>query len=328
MPKTITTQAHSNIALIKYWGKRNEHLFLPTKSSLSVTLKGLTTTTTINFSDDKQDHIILNNTPAQGSALIKAQQFLNRFRSHYKTTSTFTITSTNNFPTAAGLASSASGFAALTLGLLEFCGENYSLEEASRLARQGSGSASRSLHGGFVLWNKGEQKDGKDSFAEQLFPANHWKEFRILVVILQDKEKETSSRDGMVASIETSPSYKKWIQESEKRIPLMQQAIKDKDMSIVGELAEQDCLGMHKTMHDSTPPLNYWTEDTVTLMETVHNLRRTGTPCYFTIDAGPNVKILTTEHYEPLITKELKRLPIIKKTLSCTAGDGASVVTP
>ncbi len=293
----IKVKANANIALIKYWGKRDEELFLPTKSSLSITLPSLSTFTEIELKEPeaKQDEIYINSKLAEGKTKEKIVNFLDLFRRLYNIKNYFKINTKNEFPTGAGLASSASGFAALSLALNEICELNLLKRELSILARQGSGSASRSVYDGFVLWHKGEKDDGSDSYAQQLFDQNHWPEFRVLVAIVDRKQKKISSREAMQITVKTSSSYKKWLIDSEKRIPQMIEAIKNRDFKKVGQLAEVDCLQMHQTMKDSHPSINYLQPDTLKIIEQIKELRKNGTDCYFTIDAGPNVKILCLE---------------------------------
>ncbi len=368
-----------NIALIKYWGKRDEKFFLPTKSSLSVTLSDLKTETcvcilrqapiyakaTMGRQDERfvgkqkfargdhsisswlkvppevlnewacpehrrgiepcereisEDEIIINGKTASKNCKQKIVNFLNIFRSKYKIKNSFKIVTKNNFPTAAGLASSASGFAALTQALNKTCNLNLSKKELSILARQGSGSACRSIYDGFVLWNKGEKKEGSDSFAQQLFDKNHWPEFRILVVIVDSEKKKISSRDAMQITVKTSPFYKKWIKESEKRIPEMIQAIKNKDFKTVGELAQVDCLDMHKTMQTSKPEINYFKPLTLQVMQKVNELRMQGLPCYFAIDAGHNVKVLCLQRDCSKIKNVMQKINGVKQVIACKVG--------
>lgn len=285
--------AHPNIALIKYWGKRDEALFLPTKSSISVALTSFTTTTTIAPADSYNDTLIINNTTADGEEKQKVTRFLDLFRKRYAITDHVVVTSHNSFPTAAGLASSASGFAALTKALNNFYNLGLSSKELSTLARMGSGSACRSIHDGFVLWHKGTCS--ADSYAEQLFTDDHWPELRVLVAVIDSNKKAISSRTAMQQTVATSPNYNAWVKRSQTRIPAMIDAIKRKDFHAVGTLAEIDCLEMHHCIQTTTPHINYWQQGTKKVMKQVKALRDRGIPCYFTIDAGPNVKILTLE---------------------------------
>jgi diphosphomevalonate decarboxylase len=305
--KNVTVTTHPNIALIKYWGKRDKTLFLPTRSSLSFTLNNLSTTTTISLSQYGYDDIILNDHYLSKPEKDKVVRFLDIFRNLYQVDSHFIITSRNSFPTAAGVASSSSGYAALALGLNNLCNLKLSHKELSMLARRGSGSACRSVYPGFVLWHKGERDDGKDSYAEQLFPPEYWPEFRIIVAIVDAQTKGVSSRIAMQRTITTSPGYSEWVDKADLRISKMIRAIEKKDLVTVGTIAEQDCIDMHTCMQTSTPPVQYWTQGTKNIIAYVAQLRKTGIPCYFTIDAGPNVKIITLDAYVEEIVCKLKQ---------------------
>ncbi|MBU1008330.1 diphosphomevalonate decarboxylase [Candidatus Dependentiae bacterium] len=293
--QTVTAQAPANIALIKYWGKRDEALMLPTKSSLSITLPGLTTTTTVSKSSTQEDTISIDNKKLSGKDKQKIVSFLNIFRSTYNIHDHFLIDSKNSFPTAAGLASSASGFAALAKGLNTLYNLELSPEELSQLARRGSGSACRSIYKGFALW--------EDYEARQLFTPDHWPELRVIAVIVNNQEKKVSSRVAMQQTIKTSPLYSQWVTRSEQRIPQIINAIKNKDLHMMGSLAEQDCIEMHACIQTTKPAIDYWIPETRVLMQQVQKLRHQKIPCYFTIDAGPNVKIITLDQHVNQITQ-------------------------
>ena len=337
--KSVIASANANIALIKYWGKRDEFFMLPTKSSVSVSLDALKTTTEITFCDF--DSVKINGEVVDSETNVKVLRFLHLFRRQFSIDrsfqdpsfqdpslqdSSFQINSVNNFPTAAGLASSASGFAALAKGLNELCKLNLDSKELSILARRGSGSASRSIVGGFNLWHKGVLPQGIDSYSEQIFKAEHWPDLRIIVVVVQAKKKLISSTQAMQITVKTSRIYQDWLKSSERRVKLILDAIGNKDLDIVGELAQIDCLEMHETMRTSNPAINYWTDKTVKIIEIVNQLRACGIQAYFTIDAGPNVKILTLDKYQDKILSELKNIEDInigdiRVIVSGVAGD-------
>jgi len=326
MTTSVTVQAHANIALIKYWGKRDDKLFLPTKSSLSMTLSPLTSVTTLSFCDGQ--HQIFFNGILKHKDITHCQiiNFLEFFKKELGLNYFFSVDTRNTFPTAAGLASSASGYAALVYGLNKLCHLNLSPEQLSQYARQGSGSACRSLFGGFVLWNKGERANGSDSYAKQLFDEHHWPELRVLVAVVNAEEKEISSRQGMKIAMATSPFYQQWVVQSEQKIPLIIDAIKQKNLECVGMLAEEDCLGMHKTMHTSSPSFSFWTTDTGKVVQCVRKLRDSDIICFFTIDAGPNVKILCLQKDVAAIKKTLADAGCAKQLIECMVGSGPTIV--
>jgi diphosphomevalonate decarboxylase len=191
------------------------------------------------------------------------------------------------------LASSASGFAALAKALNELCNLNLSQKELSILARRGSGSACRSIYDGFVIWHRGEKADGSDSYAEQLFPRDHWPELKIVPIIISKEKKKICSREAMRQTITDSPIYKDWVERSEARIQPMIDAIENRDFHALGELAERDALEMHECMRSAH--IDYFLPETYRCIEHVQKLRKEGMPCYVTIDAGPNVKIITLD---------------------------------
>ncbi|QQR49579.1 diphosphomevalonate decarboxylase [bacterium] len=315
---TVSVTTTANIALIKYWGKRDERLMLPAKSSLSVGLSALTTTT--EFETAEHDKIVTTE-HHQSNFEKKIMNFVNELRRDYGITQPIKITTHNHFPTAAGLASSASGFAALTLGLNKLFDLKLGKQELSQRARLGSGSAARSVLGGFVVWHKGTLANGNNCFAEQLYDANHWPTLRILVVVVDASIKKMSSRDGMRLTVTTSPSFNTWCTESEKRISAMHQAIAKRDLEQVGMLAEADWHGMYKSMRDTQPPLEYLSGASWVVIKTVQRLRAAGILCYFTTDAGPNVKILCEERDAAIIEQTLMALNevnnIIRNRIAC-----------
>ncbi|MDO4432754.1 MAG: diphosphomevalonate decarboxylase [Aerococcaceae bacterium] len=288
---TAHYRAHTNIALIKYWGKRNADLFLPITSSLSLTLDAFYTDTKITFSSDiQQDTFYLNHALQDAQNTQKITQFVNLFRQVAQVDLPFCIESVNHVPTAAGLASSASAFAALACACNHALQLNLDSQTLSTYARQGSGSACRSLFGGFVEWHKGVGDDSASSFAEAIDAAN-W-DIAMLVVAINTHSKKISSRIGMQQTIETSPFYAAWPSEVEKDLVAIKQAIAAQDFCTMGEIAEHNAMKMHATMIAAKPSFTYWEPDSLIAMNCVRELRQQGIPCYFTMDAGPNVKVL------------------------------------
>lgn len=324
--KTATAQACSNIALIKYWGKRDPVLNLPQNGSLSLTLDGMLTKTTVHWDPGfAQDEVSLNGKILADSELAKMSRFLDLVRERAGFSLKARVESQNNFPTAAGLASSASGFAALSLAASRAAGLELDARELSILARQGSGSASRSIFGGFAEWRKGELPDGSDSYAEELMPPETWPDVRMLVVVLEPRPKPISSRTGMTQTVNTSPMYPAWLSTVNADLETARHALFAHDLEALGTVAEANALKMHATMLTTLPTILYWQPTTVGLMHRVWELRRDGLPAWFTIDAGPNVKVLTdAAHVEPLATA-LGAVEGVEKVLICAPGPGASL---
>ena len=278
--------APTNVALCKYWGKRNRELNLPVTSSLSISLGKKGATVELKISDTGGDVITLNHEPIDSSSSFykRVFEFLNLFfeqRNFY-----FDIHAISNIPIAAGLASSASGFAAIVLALNQFFNWQLTERELSILARLGSGSASRSIWQGFVEWYAGNREDGMDSYAEPLLKT--WPDLCIGLLILSTKEKYMSSREAMQCTVNTSPFYALWPQKAANDMSLIKEAINTQDFELLGKTAESNALAMHATMLSSWPPINYAVPETITTMHEIWKLRREGLDLYFTQDAGPN----------------------------------------
>ncbi|MNK47767.1 hypothetical protein D3C87_665850 [compost metagenome] len=326
MIKTTKAQACSNIALIKYWGKRDAALNLPQNGSLSLTLDGMITTTTVHWDPGyAEDEVSLNGKLLADSELTKMSQFLDLVRKQAGFTLKAKVESQNNFPTAAGLASSASGFAALALASSRAAGLDLDPQALSILARQGSGSASRSIFGGFAQWKKGELADGSDSYAEQVLPPDAWPDVRMLVVVLEPRPKPISSRSGMTQTVATSPMYPAWLETVGADLDTARKALDGRDLEALGTVAEANALKMHATMLTTLPTILYWQPTTVALMHQVWELRRDGVPGWFTIDAGPNVKVLTDATNAPKLADALGAVEGVERVLICAPGDGATI---
>lgn len=321
-----TAIANANIALVKYWGKRDKELILPFNSSISMTCDGLSTTTTVEFSEKyKSDTVIIND-----EELKKDEKdilgHIERIRKMAGIRQFAKIVSESNFPVAAGLASSASGLAALSMAAAAAAGLKLDTKQLSILARLGSGSASRSILDGFVEWQKGGKKDGSDSYGVQLAPKEHWPEFRMITTIVQEAKKPVGSRAGMAQTVATCPYYRGWLETIDADLAAMREGIKNRNFTLVGETAEANALKMHATMMTTKPPIIYWIPATMEIIHAVHAWRAEGLQCYFTMDAGPNVKVLCLQKDEKEIIKRLENLEGVKKTIVCRPGDGARIV--
>ena len=282
-------RAHTNIAFIKYWGKEDEELIIPKNNSLSLTLDAFYTDTQVSFVEHLNKDILFIDGEEQGEkALKKAQVILDLVRKKANLHTFAKIESKNHVPTAAGLASSASGLAALAGAASLAAGLNLSKEELSRLARRGSGSASRSIYGGFAEWEKGTSDI--DSVAIPIDQAD-W-DIGMIFVIVEDGQKDISSTEGMRRVVETSPYYEGWVSSTEEDLFQMKAAIKKQDLVKVGEIAERSALKMHALNLSANPPFNYWSPESIVAMRKVEEFRSQGYPVYLTMDAGPNVKLI------------------------------------
>jgi diphosphomevalonate decarboxylase len=322
----VTAIANSNIALVKYWGKRDEKYILPNNGSISMTLDKLNTTTTVEFGSDK-DVVILNEKELTNSKeLEEVASHLNIIRKMAKIKDNAKVVSKNNFPTAAGLASSASGFAALSLAGSKAAGLDLSKKELSILARRGSGSASRSIEGGFVEWLRGQDKEGEDSYGKQIVPKEHWPGFRMVTTIVDTGEKKVKSRVGMAQTVSSCPYYDKWLSTVKQDLDDVKKGILERDFTLVGTTAEHNALKMHATMITTKPSIIYWNAATMNIIHAVQDWRDEGLESYFTIDAGPQVKIMCLEKDTKEIQKRLKEMEGIKEVVVCQAGDGAHIL--
>jgi diphosphomevalonate decarboxylase len=319
-----TAKANTNIALIKYWGKRDENSFLPMNSSLSITLDRFYTVTAVEFRKNlTKDIFMLNGQLAGEIETNKVTRLLDIIRKSACTQLYAEITSENKVPTAAGFASSASGFAALSGAAAKALNLNLSPTDLSILARQGSGSACRSIYGGFVEWLRGENSDGKDSFAVQIMSEQSWN-ISILSVMVASKQKQVSSREGMKRTLETSPFYAGWLQTVEKDIEVAKEAIELRDFEKLGTVVEANALKMHATMLGAEPPIMYWQGGTMEVIHHVLSLRQSGVRVFFTIDAGPNVKVLCMPEDELKVYESLLTLPTVKDVVICHPGSGVT----
>jgi diphosphomevalonate decarboxylase len=293
-----TALAHPNIALVKYWGKRDDALILPHQSSLSLTLSPLSVTTTVEF-DVGHDGVEINGHTAKGSERERVLRVLDAVRAEAGgKLGPAKMVSRGDFPAAAGLASSAAGFAALAVAARAAAGLPADPQAASLLARLGSGSACRSVQGGFCEWRRGERADGSDSYAVQRFAAEHWPELRMVVAILNRDEKEVKSRDGMKHTVDTSPYYPAWVKDAEAEVGAANALIEKKDLEGLGELSERNAWRMHSTAFAANPPLCYLMPNTLALIHHLREQRKKGMPVWFTLDAGPNPVLLTDAAHE------------------------------
>ena len=321
-----TAIAHSNIALIKYWGKTHQKLNIPAVDSISITLKELYTKTSLSFSKNiKQDTLFLDGKKANEKQRKRVSNFLDLVRHKKKFDFPVEVISENNFPTGAGLASSASGFAALALGASKAAALNLSPFELSELARQGSGSAARSICGGFVHMHRGEEKSGMDAVAEQIYDENYW-DLRMLILVTSTKEKDIGSTKGMNLTAKTSPYYKRWIQSSVGDTGEMLNAIAKKDFEKVGELSEFSCLKMHGLAMSANPGIIYWNDTTLKIIHKVKLLRKKGLAVFFTIDAGPQVKLLCLPSEVKKIESEFAHMQGIIQIIHTAIGPSAHIL--
>lgn len=307
-----TAIAHPNIALVKYWGKQNHILNYPASPSLSITLDSLITKTKVSASTETR--LLLN---GKRNEDLKVAKFLDLFREKFELPPV-SVETDNNFPTGAGLASSASGFAALVTALNENFQLGLSLSSLSEWARRGSASAARSIFGGFVTLQ------GPNWRADQLAKEPHW-DLEICIVVINEGPKKISSTTGMKTSEATSPFYLEWIKSADSDFEIAKKAIVERDFVKLSEVSEQNCLKMHSVMHTSQPAISYWAPGTVLAMELVREIRSTGTPAFFTMDAGPQVKVIYPKQHRTIIQKSLEELRNVR-LIWASIGPGAHLI--
>lgn len=279
--------APANIALCKYWGKRNEDFKLPMTGSLSISLGEHGTRADLQAAEADGLWINGENIPPENKAYQRMFGFIDLFRDPMEKLELRTI---NTIPMAAGLASSASAFASVTMAMNELFAWGLDLQKQSILARIGSGSACRSLFDGFVEWQRGTQEDGLDSFAIPVAPS--WPDFRVGIVTVSEAQKPIGSTEAMRRTVETAELYQSWAKQVDSDLPAIRNAVLQRDFTRLGERAEQNAMAMHATMIASRPPVIYWLPESVAVLHQVHTLRNEGVEVYATMDAGPNVKLL------------------------------------
>jgi diphosphomevalonate decarboxylase len=322
--QSATALAHPNIAFIKYWGNRDNMLRLPSTGSISMNLDGLFTRTTVTFSDSLgADNLRIGNRAVTGPGLERVSVFLNLVRQMAGMNLPAEVVSENNFPSGAGIASSASAFAALALAATRAAGLVLSEAELSRLARRGSGSASRSVPGGFVEWLAGVTDE--DSYALSIAPPEHW-DLVDCVAIVSSGHKHTGSTEGH-ALAPTSPLQAARVMDAPRRLEICRRAILGKDFKAFAAIVELDSDMMHAVMMTSTPGLFYWQPASLVVMAAVREWRKSGIPACYTVDAGPNVHVICPREQAWGVERRLRKLSGVQDVLVAGAGGPAQIVS-
>ncbi|HVT07237.1 MAG TPA: diphosphomevalonate decarboxylase [Polyangia bacterium] len=323
----VVAVSGTNIALVKYWGKRDAALNLPATGSLSLTLDRLGTRTRVAFDGGSggADRVTLDGAPAGEKFAARVTAFLDRVRARAGITTRATVDTANTVPTASGLASSASGFAALAVAAAHAAGLSPSPAELSELARLGSGSAARSIFGGFVEMARGQRADGRDAVARPVEAGDGW-DVRLVVAITAAGEKIIGSTAAMARTAATSPYYDAWVRGVEGDLADARAAIAARDLNTLGAVAERSAMRMHASAMAADPPILYWNAATVSAMGTVRSLRAAGVAAFFTIDAGPHVKVLCAAADAERVASALEATPGVLRTLAAAPGPGARVV--
>lgn len=315
-----TAIAPTNIAFTKYWGKKDEILRLPENGSVSMCLSNLLTTTTVEFSPNyKKDEVMINGGGLEEGEAERVIKHLDRVRKLAGIDEKAKVVSNNNFPSGTGLSSSSSGFAALTLAASNAASLDLSEKELSILARQGSGSACRSIPSGFVEWLDGETSDS--SYARQIFPANYWA-IADVVAIVSEGKKEVSSSAGQ-RMVYSSPFLPTRLAHMGQKNILVKKLIKEKKFNEFGELLEAEALELHSIMLTQKPALIYWTPGTLKIMKLVPHWRAEGIPVYFTINTGQDIHLICEGENIDKVEDKLKQLEIVRDIIVNKPGEGA-----
>ncbi len=324
MPEFKSTAiAHPNIALIKYWGNKDQNLRIPVNGSISFNLESLFTQTKVAFdSVFKSDHLTIDGKEISGSSLDRVISFLDIVRALAGKNLFAQVESTNNFPIGTGIASSASAFSALSLAASKAIGLDLSEKDLSRLARRGSGSACRSIPEGFVEWFPG--KSDSDSYAESIASPNHWDLVDIIAVVSTEHKKVGSTAGHELAG--SSPLQAARIADTERRLEIVRNAILNQDFFAMADIVEMDSNIMHSVMMTSNPPLMYWESTSITIMKTVKDWRNSGLPVCYTLDAGPNVHIITTWDYSEKLISNLVEIKGINKIFKSGVGGKTKLI--
>ena len=322
-PSNATAVAHPNIAFIKYWGNYDDRLRIPVNGSISMNLASLETETSVRFDPAlSADRIEINGASATPDAARRVSDHLDIIRQMAGIQTHAEITSRNNFPMGSGIASSASAFAALSLAASTAADLALNLKDLSRLARRGSGSACRSIPGGIAEWHAGTQDN--DSYADQFVDEGYW-DLVDCLAITSESHKPVGSSEGHLLAI-TSPLQRLRVTDAPRRIDRCRQAILSRDFEAFSVVVEQDSNLMHSVMSTSQPNLTYWNEITFDVLTATVELRRKGIEACYTLDAGPNVHVITLKSQIRTVERYLKRIIGVLRIVVAPIGTGARLV--
>lgn len=318
--------ARPNIALVKYWGKRDAALNLPAGGSISITLQSLRTRTRVRFDRDRSDDAIALDGRDPVAAPERVRRCLDVVRRRAGVSLPALVESENNFPAGAGLASSSSGYAALVVAAAAALRLDLDARELSAIARRGSGSAARSIFGGFVEMSPGVRADGEDACAAQLLAPFDWP-LDVVIAVTSREAKRVGSSAGMERTRATSPFYPAWLAAGAEDLAKARLAIARRDFRALAEISERNCLAMHAAMLGCQPPLVYMNDVTLECMHLVRVLRNgDGLATFFTVDAGPQVKAVCLPEDAPRVAAALRRVPGVLTVLTSALGEGAAVI--
>lgn len=321
---SATAVSCANIAFIKYWGNLNEELRIAQNGSISMNLAGLEARTTVTFTPSlSADRFTLNSLPQTGKSLERVSRFLNLFRVIAGIPLFAEVSSANNFPTGAGIASSAAAFSALSVASAGALHLSLAEAELSRLARRGSGSACRSVPGGFVEWLPGTTD--ANSYAVSIAGPEHWN-LTDCIAVIQSGHKQVGSTEGH-ALAESSPLQAARVADAPRRLEVCRRAILERDFNTFADIVEQDSTMMHAVMMTSRPPLFYWHPTSLEIIKLIPHWRADGLPACATLDAGANVHVLCPAEYAIEVTHRLQQIPAVEKVLQAGPGGPAHLIS-
>ncbi|MFN8453139.1 MAG: diphosphomevalonate decarboxylase [Anaerolineae bacterium] len=324
IPGTATALAHPNIAFIKYWGNQDDELRLPANPSLSMNLGALQTITSVTFTSDlAQDELFINQKQVSGPGLERVSLVLHLIRAQAGLTLLARVTSESNFPVGSGIASSAAAFAALSVAGAAAAGLTLDEASLSRLARRGSGSASRSVPGGYCEWRTGSDES---SVAASIAPPEYW-DLRDVVVIVSQEHKAVGSTGGHRLA-QTSSLQAARVAGAAARLAACREALRTRNLAALGLIIEEDAIIMHGVMMSSHPPLYYWNAATMALIQATQTWRAEGLPVYFTIDAGPNVHLICEAAEVEAVMNAARKIPGVQEVIPSGVGGPARLINP
>jgi diphosphomevalonate decarboxylase len=323
MLQKATSCANANIAFIKYWGNRDNARRIPLNNSISMNLDGATTTTTVAFESARDhDHIVIGGAMANAAQCARVVAHLDRVRARAQIETRAHVQSQNNFPMGVGIASSASAFAALSLAATRAAGLELPERELSILARQGSGSACRSIPGGFVEWIAGSENT--NSYAVSIAPPSFW-DLRDVIAVVSVEEKKVGSTDGHAAA-SSSHFLTERLNALPARLARVRRALFARDLAALGPDIEEDAVELHLIAMTSTPPIYYWSPGMVRVIQAVQAWRADGLAVYFTLDAGPNVHLICEAKDADQVAARAREIPDVHQVIVNAPGGAARLV--
>jgi diphosphomevalonate decarboxylase len=325
-----TALSHPNKALVIYWGNGNDTLRIPSRSSLSVTLEGINhpldyIVSLRTIGPSERDKVIIDGTEDKGEIYNQFVYHLNAMRQYTGFKEKLEVTTRKSFPVGSGLAGSAASASALAEAFAGLVGKTTDMRLKSIMARRGSGSASRSIFGGFVRWQKGNSDES--SYAKQLFDENHW-DLRNVIAIVSTSSKKIRSIEGMKLSKKTCPEkiYSEFVRVANDHIEQISTAVLERDIAKLGVLYEKENYLFRQVCLRTTPPLDYWTKLTDNILEKVTDLRNNGIPAYAGTDAGPNVHVFTAPKHVQRVIKMIQEVEGILDIIHCRVGKGSHLI--